>query len=251
VNFLNLGFGFVLLIDLAFAWHIIRTGRSPLWIMAVALIPPPIGWIIYAVFALVPDMMGSVSARRFADNVASAADPGRSYREKKQQVERVGSVDAKRALAEECLKRGQFADEVALYESAMAGPLGGGDPTLLKGMGRAKLLSGDGAAAAALFQELKAVDPAAFDADVELDYARSLALQGQHDAAADQYEAVVTRYPGEEARCRFALLLEEMGQHERAQAYFREIIASVKGAPRYYRSRQSEWVRIARQHLKS
>ena len=39
------GFGVpVLLIDLAFAWHIIRTGRSPLWIMAVAL-GQVIGWV--------------------------------------------------------------------------------------------------------------------------------------------------------------------------------------------------------------
>ena len=46
LNF-GMGFGFVLLVDLAFAWHIIRTGRSPLWIMAVAL-GQMIGWIAYA-----------------------------------------------------------------------------------------------------------------------------------------------------------------------------------------------------------
>ena len=37
----------------------------------------------------------------------------------------------------------------------------------------------------------------------------------------------------------------------RAQALFREIVNSVKDAPRYYRSRQSEWIRIAKQHLKN
>ncbi len=203
-----------------------------------------------ASFAILPDMWSSAPARRFADNVVNVADPGRNFREKQRQVATVGSADAKRALAEECIRMGQFADAVELYESAMAGPLGGNDPALLKGLARAKMLSGDGAAAEALFQQLKDTDPAAFDADAELDYARALALQGKNDQAVRQYENVVPRYPGEEARCRFALLLEQFGQEPRAQQLFREILDSVKGAPGDHRRRQAEWVRIARQHIK-
>ena len=246
---LGLGIGFVLLIDLAFAWHIIRTGRSPLWIMAIAL-GQALGWIAYIAFALLPDMLRSNSARRLADNVVNAADPGRGYREKLRNVEMVGSVDSKRALAEECIRMGRFADAIELYESAMQGPLGGSDPTLLKGLGRARMLSGDGVAAESLFVKLKESDPAAFDADAELDYARALALQGKNDAAVAQYEKVVSRYPGEEARARFGLLLESLGQQARAQALFTEILKSVKGAPSYYRSRQREWMAIAKSHLK-
>jgi hypothetical protein len=248
LNF-GLGFGLIFLVDLGFAWHIIRTGRSPIWIGVVGFLGP-IGWACYVLFAVLPDAWHSAPARRFADNVSNAADPGRGYREKKRQVEQVGSVDAKRALAEECLKRGLFSDAVALYESAMQGPLGAKDPVLLRGLARAKLLAGDGAGAEQLFHQLKAEDPVAFDADAELDYARALESQGKNDDAIRQYEAVASRYPGEEARCRFALLLERLGQEDRAQALFREIVASVKGAPRYYRSRQSEWMKLARQHLK-
>jgi hypothetical protein len=195
-------------------------------------------------------MWSSAPARRFADNVVNVADPGRNFREKQRPVATVGSADAKRALAEECIRMGHFADAVELYESAMSGPLGASDPTLLKGLGRAKMLSGDGEAAENLFQRLKDTDPAAFDADAELDYARALALQGKSDLAVRQYESVVPRYPGEEARCRFALLLEQLGQQQRAQQLFREILESVKGAPSYYRRRQAEWTRIARQQLK-
>jgi hypothetical protein len=188
--------------------------------------------------------------RRFTGNVAHAADPGRGYREKLRQVELVGSVDAKRELAEESLKRGLFAEAVELYLSAMQGPLGDSDSVLLKGLGRARLLSGDGAEAERLFLKLKEVDPAAFDADVELDFARALEAQGKNDEAIRQYQSVVTRYPGEEARCRFGLLLERLGREAEAQALFREVVSSVKGAPRHYRSRQSEWLRLAKQHLK-
>ena len=238
-----------LIIDLALAYHVIRTGRSFLWILAIGLLPP-FSWIAYGAFAILPDMWSSAPARRFADNVVNVADPGRNFREKQRQVATVGSADAKRALAEECIRMGHCADAVELYESAMSGPLGAGDPTLLKGLGRAKMLAGDGAAAEDLFQRLRDTDPAAFDADAELDYARALALQGKNDLAVRQYESVVPRYPGEEARCRFALLLEQLGQEQRAQQLFREILESVKGAPSYYRRRQAEWTRIARQHIK-
>ena len=36
----------------------------------------------------------------------------------------------------------------------------------------------------------------------------------------------------------------------RAQGLYKEILASVKGAPGYYRSRQREWTGIAKSHLK-
>lgn len=246
----------ILLIDLAMAWHVIRSGRSPLWIMGMGLasfisvLALVALWLAYLAMAVIPDFLNSHGMRRFAGSVAQAADPGRGYREKKRQAELVGSVDAKRALAEESLKRGLYADAIEIYENAMQGPLGESDPALLKGLARARMLSGDGAAAEALFLKLKEVDPAAFDADAELDYARALALQGKNDAAVAQYEKVVNRYPGEEARARFGLLLEAMGQGARAQALFAEIVKSVEGAPGYYRSRQKEWLGIARSHLK-
>jgi hypothetical protein len=246
-----------LLISLAVAYHAIRNGKSPMWLMGLALgsfLYPPLGtlaiWLGYLFFAVIPDLLRSNSARRFADNVANAADPGRGYREKLRNVELVGSVDSKRALAEECIRTGRFSDAIELYESAMQGPLGGADPTLLKGLGRARMLAGQGAEAEDLFVKLKEVDPAAFDTDAELDYARALTLQGKNDAAVAQYEKVVARYPGEEARARFGLLLESLGQQARAQAVFTEILKSVKGAPSYYRSRQKEWVAMAKAHVK-
>jgi hypothetical protein len=241
------GFGWFL-ISLAFAYHCIRTGRPWWWLIVIGMLPG-IGWAAYVVFAVLPDMFSGASARRFADNVANAADPGRGYREKLRQVEQVGSADAKRALAEECIKRGRFQDAVDLYVGAMAGPLGQGDPVLLRGMARAKLLAGDGQGATDAFEKLKSLDRAAFDADAELDYARALALVGRTQDAVRQYEAVVPRYPGEEARCRFAVLLESLGQKERADALFREIIESVRHAPGYYRTRQREWYRIAREQI--
>jgi len=242
------GFGLiVLLAQFACAWHVVRTGRSYLWLLPIIVLPG-LGVVAYLLFALLPDAMGSAGARRLADDVANTVDPGRTFREKKRQVAQVGSAQAKRDLAEECLKRGYFQDAIDLYQSAMDAGFAD-DPAFLHGLGRAKLLAGDGAGAETMFEKLKAADPAAFKADAELDYARALALQGKTDAALAQYEKVLPTFPGEEARARYGLLLMQLGQAERAKAVFREIVESVRGAPSYYKRRQREWVSIARQNL--
>jgi hypothetical protein len=250
----------IFLIDVALAVHCIRSGRTPLWILAMGatfflgafqFIGLLAVWVAYLALAVIPDFLNSHGMRRFRSGMRQAADPGRAYREAKRDAERIGSVDSKRLLAEESLKRGLHAEAIELYQSAMQGPLGDADATLLKGLGRAKLMAGDAAEAERLFIRMHELDPAAFDADVELDYARALEAQGKTEAAIRQYESVAPRYSGEEAKVRLALLLEKSGQTERAQAIFRDVVEAGREAPHYYRSRQGDWIKVARQHLKS
>lgn len=248
----------IFLIDIALAIHVVRSGRSMLWFVAMAVTNfIPFGlvalfgiWLAYLVTAVIPDFLASNGMRRFRSNMAQAADPGRGYREKKRAAALIGSVDAKRALAEESLKRGLHGEAIALYEEAMQGPLGAEDPTLIKGLGRAKLMAGDAAEAERLFIKVHEIDPAAFDAEVELDYARALEALGKTEAAIRQYESVAPRYSGEEAKVRLALLLEKSGDEARAQQIFRDVVETAGEAPRFYRARQGEWLKLARQHLK-
>ena len=249
----------VFLIDIAMALHVIRSGRTPLWILAMGatfflgsfqFLGLLALWFSYLITAVIPDFMGGHGMRRFRSNMREAADPGRAYRQARRDAERIGSTDSKRLLAEESLKRGLHADAIRLYEEAMQGPLGAEDPILLKGLGRAKLLAGDAAEAERLFIKVHELDPAAFDAEVELDYARALEALGKTEAALRQYESVVPRFAGEEARMRLALLLEKTGQDARAQTIFRQVVDAGRDATPHYRSTQGEWFRLAKQHLK-
>ena len=104
----------------------------------------------------------------------------------------------------------------SFIESAMQGPLGEADPALLKGLARAKLLSGDGAEAERLFLKLKEVDPAAFDADAELDYARALEIQGKNEAAVRQYQTVATALSGRGSALPFCPAAGKLGQQRRS-----------------------------------
>lgn len=242
------GFGLItLLAQLACATHIIRSGRHYLWIVPVIFLPW-IGIIAYAAYSLLSGAAQNYAVRRYADNMPNITDPGTSYRQKKRDLEMVGSAQAKRVFAEECLKRGRFQDAVDLYQSAAQGTFAE-DPALLHGLARAKLLAGDGAGSEAAFDALRAADPHAFTQDAHLDYARALALQGKNEQAAAEYEKLARVYPGEEARCRYAVLLNEMGQREKAQSLFRAIVDAVKSSPSYVRRRQREWLKIAQQNL--
>ena len=59
----------ILLIDLAMAWHVIRSGRSPLWIMGMGLasfvnvLALVVLWLAYLAMAVIPDFLNSHGVR--------------------------------------------------------------------------------------------------------------------------------------------------------------------------------------------
>jgi hypothetical protein len=243
------GFGLVtLLCQMACVAHVVRSGRSLLWALPIIFLPW-VGIAAYVIYAASAGAMQNYAIRRFADDTPNITDPGTSYRQKKRDMELSGSAQAKRVFAEECIKRGRFQDAVDLYENAAQGQFAT-DPALLHGLARAKLLVGDGAGSEAAFDALKAADPHAFTQDAHLDYARALALQGKNDQATAEYEKLVRTFPGEEARARYAVLLEKIGQNEKAQSLFRAIIDAIKTSPSYVRRNQREWLKIAKQNLR-
>lgn len=228
--------------------HAVKTGRVFPWIYVIIFLPL-VGSIAYLAVEIVPDLMRSRTSHRLATGLRAAADPDRSFRQARRAADLVGSVDAKRALAEQHVARGQYPDAVALYERALTGQFRD-DPALLQGLARAQFLAGDGGAAQATLDALQKADPSFVSADAHLLYARVLELQGKDNEALEEYRRLIPYYPGAEARCRFGLLLRKMGATEEAQRQFREILASFDGAPRHYRRAQKEWGDIARANVK-
>ena len=64
-----------------------------------------------------------------------------------------------------------------------------------------------------------------------------------------EYEALSGYYPGEEARCRQALLLQKIGQVAEAKAVFSDIVSSVDKASKTYFRSQRDWYEVARRNL--
>jgi len=121
-------------------FHAIKTGRINYWLLILIFLPG-LGSIAYLLIEVLPGMRGSRTARRAMAGIGEALDPNRDLRESEASLEVADTADNKRHLAEERMKRGQWAEAEALYRSALVGPLAG-DPALLIGL--AKALTGRG-----------------------------------------------------------------------------------------------------------
>jgi hypothetical protein len=228
--------------------HAVVKQRYFPWLFIIMFLPG-IGSLIYLAVEVVPGMVGGRTSTKLASGLRNAADPNRGYRQAQRAVEMVGSVDAKRALAEEHMARGRYQDAIALYEGALVGQFSE-DPALLQGLAWARFKAGDGAGAQAALDTLKKADPNFMSADENLLYARALELQGKDAEALAEYRKVAPVFPGLEARARYGMLLQKMGRSDEARLQFTDIVKSFDGAPRHYRNAQREWGNIARAGLR-
>lgn len=228
--------------------HAVRRGNIFPWIYVIVFLPG-IGSLIYIAIEIIPELLRGRAAARLKSGAAAAIDPNKSFREAHRTAQLVGSVDSKRALAEEYMARGAYADAVDIYQSTAVGQFKD-DPALLMGLARARFLNGDPAGAQASLDALQAADPSFVSGDAHLLYARALEAQGKTDDALAEYRRLVPYFSGEEARARFAMLLEKTGARDEARALYQEIVKLLDGAPPRYRSAQKEWGDIARKGLR-
>lgn len=228
--------------------HAIRHGNVFPWIWIIVFLPG-IGSLIYFFMEILPELTRTRQAAQAAAGLRQMADPGRSLREAHRAAEMVGSVDAKRTLAEEYMARGNYAGAVAIYQEAAQGQFRD-DPALLQGLARAQFMSGDPAGAQASLDALQAADPNFASADAHLLYARALEGQGKNNEALAEYRRLIGYYSGEEARARFGQLLVKMGQRDEARAVYQQVVKSLDGAPSRYQKAQKEWGDIARRGLR-
>ena len=234
----------VVVLQIVCVIHVIKTGRNQIWIWVLVLLSAA-GIAAYLIAEILPGLLGGRSARRFAAGTAKRLDPGRGARRRAADLDMADTAENKRLLAEEFLVLGRIEDAVSLYESTLVGPHAD-DPTLLLGLARAQYRRGDCAAALAALDRLRAADASFQSAEGHLIYAGSLEGLGRDAEALVEYEALASYFPGEEARCRYAMLLARTGRTEAARPIFEEILKRAARGTGRYRREQSEWIEIAR-----
>ncbi|MBV9043585.1 MAG: tetratricopeptide repeat protein [Alphaproteobacteria bacterium] len=228
--------------------HAIRRGNIFPWIYIIVFLPA-IGSLIYLVAVIIPELFRSRGAAQLGARARQMADPNKSFREAHRAAEMIGSVDAKRALAEEYIARGNYTGAVEIYREAAQGQFKD-DPALLHGLARAQFLSGDAAGAQATLDALQSADPSYVSGDAHLLYARALEAQGKENDALVEYRRLVPYFSGEEARARFGQLLLKTGNTTEAREVFTQVLKSLEGAPPRYQKAQKEWGDIARRGLR-
>ncbi len=237
----------VLLTQVGFVVHAARTGR-PRWWITVIILAPGAGCLAYFVAEVVPDLLGSRASRQAAARVADLIDPDRDYRAAADRFADADTVETRQALAREALRRNRPEEAVMLYEGALAG-IHANDPHLLLALAEALAAAGRPDEAVQRFEQLHQAHPRFLSTDGRLLYARALEAADCPHEAMDAYEALLPDYPGEEARCRLALLHIRLGQIDRAHLLLRETLTRIERAPRHYRESQRPWQALAKQHL--
>jgi hypothetical protein len=241
----------VLLIQFCFAFHALKTGR-PYWWLFVIMGFPVMGCVIYYFVEVFPRTRESAKAERAiskaVSNLSRAIDPEKEMRQRIAEAELNPSIDNKIALARECVVSGMPGEAVKLYRSCLEGAFAR-DPNIRFGLLEAEIGAGEYTAARAAAEALLRENAGFKDGDVRLFLARALERSGDVNAAEGAYADAVKVFRGEEARYRYAAMLKSLGQSERANALFRELIKNAERSPRFYKDAQSEWIKAAKRDL--
>jgi hypothetical protein len=194
---------------------------------------------------VIPALFDTPGMRRMVRGAAKELNREGDLRRRLAALEVSDTIENRRLLAQEYIKLGRYKDALDLYDTTLVG-MHADDPSLLLGLARAADGVGDHARAIEALDHLRETNPDLDSAEGHLIYAKSLEALGREDEAMAEYDALVQYAPGEEARCRRALLLRKRGQMDEARRGFEEILERAKHAPGRYRRNEREWIETAR-----
>ena len=227
--------------------HAIKTGRINYWLMILVLLPG-IGSLAYLFFEVMPQAKDSRTGRKVAAKVTHAINPDRALREHLANLDTADTAENKRLVAEEYIKRDQWDDAIALYRSALVGPLAS-DPALLMGLSRGLFGKGDFQGALDTLDALQRDNPGYQSREGHMVYARSLEMLGRTREAAEEYHSLVGYANGPEAQVRYGLLMKALGQAGQAEAAFRGVLKEYSRRARALDPDDREWLALAERQL--
>jgi hypothetical protein len=233
-----------LVLQIGCAVHVVRTGRPMYWIFLL-LIGSYVAVAIYFFAEVLPGLRNNRAARRMLSGAKDRIDPERHKRRAAQQLDVADTLDNRCRLADESFRSGDYQQAAELYRSGLKG-LYKTDPNFMLGLARSQFALNLPAEAKRTLDDLIAANPDFRSSEGHLLYARCVEASGDIAAALHEYEAVSQGFPGEEARVRYAQLLERDGQTDKAADVFAEVLKRARVAPSYYQREQREWIDIAR-----
>ena len=227
-----LGLGVSILIQLFLIIHVVRTGRNSIWIMAIFFFPF-VGALAYFIVEILPGLQNTRQVRDARAQVSKFVDPERELRRANDALSMVDTPANRVEVGDALAALGRYSDAVPHYRKALErGP----DPKIGAKLARALFETGSSAEALTLIDS--AGEPRALGERDRRGLLRARILDdlGRKGEAEDIYADIVTRLPGEEARCRYAALLLERGAKPQALQVLEEVEARMKRLTRAQRA---------------
>ena len=236
----------LLLVQIACIVDVIRNGRNQLWIMALVFLPVA-STVAYVIVEVLPGMRGNRHVRTVQAKAVATLDPEREVRAARSALDLTDTVANRMRLADALAALGKYGEALPLYHEAIAmGPV---DMRTAEKLALAEFETGDANDA---LETLDASPPPSAQSDRDrqgLLRARILDQLGRKEEALAIYADLVTRLPGEEARCRYAALLIEQGWDNKALAVLEEVESRMKRLTRYQRAAEADMYRWAMERL--
>jgi hypothetical protein len=228
--------------------HLFRNGRNPMWLVALMFLPL-VGALAYVLVEVLPGLQHNRHVRTAQAKASAALNPERELRAAKDALEVADTVANKLRVADAFAGLGRHDEAIPYYRRAIDQSIGGDARAELR-LARSLFEIGHGLEALAT---IDARDPPTGQSERDrlmLLRAQILDHLGRKEEALAIYTDIVTRMPGEEARCRYAALLLEQGREANAREVLEEVEARAKRLDRHQRAADAEMYRWAATTLK-
>ncbi len=233
------GIGFSLVFSILLCVHVVRSGREMYWLFII-LAFQPLGGIVYALIAVLPELMSGSAARRVGQAAKRALDPEREYREAREAVEDSPTVGNRMRMASAAFALERFEEAERLYAEAATG-IHAEDPSLLLGRARALIELDRHAEALPILEQLGELGEAGRTPQAALLMGRAYHALGRGSEADTAYQWAAGRFPGLEGLSRYAAFLAETGRRDEAQEAMVEIEKRAAKASGPFRREARYW----------
>ncbi|MEW5733990.1 MAG: tetratricopeptide repeat protein [Thermodesulfobacteriota bacterium] len=238
--------------DVVCCLHAVRNGKDRYWIFII-LAFPGLGALIYFVAEMLSDLPHTMAAhkvRRAGSEIARSMNPDKLIRQLSEELQVTDSLENRRRLARAYQEISRHDEALEIYERCINGPHGA-EPELMLEYARGLFLAGRYAPAREVLQGLSGGMMERRRAERDFLLALISEKIGNVREAMEQYAVLERSMPGEEVRCRYAMLLLENGEPARAKELFDKILFNARRSPRYYRKVQRPWIETARRYART
>jgi hypothetical protein len=236
----------IAVIQACFVLHVFRTGRSYWWAVLITA-TPVVGCAVYYFMEMFPRTQEFRTARRFSSQFAHSLVPQADLRRHLLQAQECPSVSNKVAAADALMRSGMYHRAIGFYEDALRG-IYATDPQLLMGLAVAHVNNQTCEQAREVLERLTRIDARFRPDEVRLLNARALEGLGRVEEALHEYAELSSVYVGLEAKCRYGLLLKNLGYVTQANEVFSDVLVYARRFNLRLPTEQA-WVETARRNI--
>ena len=211
---------------------------------------PAAGAAAYFFIEILPGLMGTRTGWQAKKAVNDLISPNRDLKRASNDFAMAETVENSSRLAAEHLAKEQYQEAKTLYGKCLSG-IHEDDPHLLFGRAQAEYGLKEYSQVKQTLDDLIRLNPSFKNVDAHLLYAKTLLNLGETDLALKEFEVLDETFPGPEGSYRYAMILKEQGQPDKAKALFEKILKNAQLSDKHYRSRYKAWIKLTKEALQS